>query len=62
MKWNLCLGPLNEWNHRAAHAMLRIGCGVLQEKHADAIDRMYEVAGLKLKTATEAERASHYVR
>ena len=32
--------------------------GALQEKHADAIDRMYEVAGLNLKTATEAEKAS----
>jgi hypothetical protein len=32
--------------------------GALQEKHADAIHRMYEVAGLNLKTATEAEKAS----
>jgi hypothetical protein len=32
--------------------------GALQEKHAHAIDRMYEVAGLNLKTATEAEKAS----
>jgi hypothetical protein len=31
--------------------------GSLQEKHADAIDRMYAVAGLNLKTATEAEKA-----
>jgi hypothetical protein len=29
--------------------------GSLQEKHADAIDRMYGVAGLNLETATEAE-------
>ena len=36
--------------------------GVLQEKHADAIDRMYEVAGLNLKTATEAEKASLRLR
>ena len=36
--------------------------GSLQEKHADAIDRMYEVAGLNLKTATEAERASLRLR
>jgi hypothetical protein len=34
----------------------------LQERHADAIDRMYEVAGLKLKTATEAEKASLRLR
>jgi hypothetical protein len=34
----------------------------LQEKHADAIDRMYEVAGLNLKTATEAEKASLRLR
>ena len=32
--------------------------GALQEKHADAIDRMYEVAGLNLKTATEAEKGA----
>jgi hypothetical protein len=32
--------------------------GAMEEKHADAIHRMYEVAGLNLKTATEAERAS----
>ncbi len=31
-------------------------CG-MQEKHADAIHRMYEIAGLNLKTATEAEKA-----
>jgi hypothetical protein len=31
--------------------------GSLQEKHADAIDRMYGVAGLNLETATEAEKA-----
>jgi hypothetical protein len=36
--------------------------GALQEKHADAIDRMYEVAGLNLKTATEAEKASLRLR
>jgi hypothetical protein len=30
--------------------------GATQEKHADAIHRMYAVAGLNLKTATEAER------
>jgi hypothetical protein len=31
--------------------------GAMQERHADAIHRMYEVAGLNLKTATEAEKA-----
>jgi hypothetical protein len=36
--------------------------GTLQEKHADAIDRMYEVAGLNLKTATEAEKTSLRLR
>jgi hypothetical protein len=36
--------------------------GALQEKHADAIHRMYEVAGLNLKTATEAEKASLRLR
>jgi hypothetical protein len=34
----------------------------MQEKHADAIHRMYEVAGLNLKTATEAEKASLRLR
>jgi hypothetical protein len=37
--------------------MQRDDGGALQEKHATAIDRMYEVAGLNLKTATEAEKA-----
>jgi hypothetical protein len=37
------------------------GCA-LQEKHADAIDRMYEAAGLNLKTATEAEKVSLRLR
>jgi hypothetical protein len=36
--------------------------GGMQEKHADAIHRMYEVAGLNLKTATEAEKASLRLR
>jgi hypothetical protein len=34
----------------------------LEEKHASAIDRMYQVAGLNLKTATEAEKASLRLR
>jgi hypothetical protein len=37
-------------------------CGVMMAAHcnkrADAIDRMYEMAGLELKTDTEAEKAS----
>jgi hypothetical protein len=36
--------------------------GALQERHADAIHRMYEVAGLNLKTATEAEKAALRLR
>jgi hypothetical protein len=42
--------------------MNRDNGGALQEKHADAIDRMYEVAGLNLKTATQAEKASLRLR
>jgi hypothetical protein len=42
--------------------MQRDDGGALQEKHADAIDRMYEVAGLDLKTATEAQKASLRLR
>jgi hypothetical protein len=36
--------------------------GALQEKHAHAIGRMYQVAGLNLKTATEADKASLRLR
>ena len=36
--------------------------GALQEKHADAIHRMYEAAGVNLTTATEAEKASLRLR
>ena len=36
--------------------------GAMQEKHADAIRRMYEVAGLNLKIATAAEKASLRLR
>jgi hypothetical protein len=36
--------------------------GAMHEKHADAIHRMYEVAGLNLKTATDAEKASLRLR
>ena len=36
--------------------------GALQEKHADAVDRMYQAAGLNLKTATAGEKASLRIR
>jgi hypothetical protein len=42
--------------------MRRDDGGSLQEKHADAMDRMYELAGLNLKIATEAEKASLRLR
>jgi hypothetical protein len=72
----LCAFHLGKWEpdesvedayHRALNItvdqfrrMQRDDGGALQEKHADAIDRMYdyEVAGLNLKTATEAQKAS----
>jgi hypothetical protein len=44
------------------HEMRKDNDGAMQEKHADAIHRMYEVAGLNLKTATEAEKASLRLR
>ena len=74
----LCAFHLGKWEpdesaedayHRALNIsndqfqrMRRDDGGSLQEKHADAIDRMYEMAGLKLKTATEAEKASLRLR
>ena len=42
--------------------IMRKDDGALQQKHADAIHRMYDVAGLNLKTATEAEKASLRLR
>jgi hypothetical protein len=39
------------------HWMRRDDCGALQEKHADAVHRMYEAAGINLKTASEQEKA-----
>jgi hypothetical protein len=39
------------------HQMQRDDERALQEKHADAIHRMYEAAGLTLKTATAGEKA-----
>ena len=44
------------------HDMRKDDDGAMQEKHAEAIHRMYEVAGLNLKTATEAEKASLRLR
>ncbi len=44
------------------HDMREDHDGAMQEKHADAIHRMYEVAGLNLKTATEAEKTSLRLR
>jgi hypothetical protein len=49
-------------SHDQLRTMQRDNGGALQEKHADAIDRMYEVAGLNLKTATEAEKVSLRLR
>jgi hypothetical protein len=69
----LCAFHLRKWEpdesvedayHRALnitpdqfHDMRKDDDGAMQEKHANAIHRMYEVAGLNLKTATEAEKA-----
>ena len=74
----LCAFHLGKWEpdesvedayHRALditadqfHRMRRYENGALQEKHADAVHRMYELAGLNLKTATEAEKASFRLR
>jgi hypothetical protein len=44
------------------HDMRKVDDDAMQERHADAIHRMYEVAGLNLKTATEAEKASLRLR
>ena len=69
----LCAFHLGKWEpdesvedayHRALNVtddqfrrMQRDDGGAVQQRHANAIDRMYEVAGLNLKTATEAEKA-----
>jgi len=69
----LCAFHLGKWEadesvedayHRALsvsaaqfHRMQRDDYATLQEKHAAAIHRMYEAAGVNLKTATEAEKA-----
>jgi hypothetical protein len=63
-KWQLD-ESVEEAYHRALDVtaaqfrqMRRDDCSVLQEKHSDAIHRMYEAAGVNLKTATEGEKAS----
>jgi hypothetical protein len=74
----LCAFHLGKWEpdesvedayHRALnitpdqfHDIRRDDAGPMQEKHANAIDRMYEVAGLNPKTTTEAEKASLRLR
>jgi hypothetical protein len=74
----LCAFHLGKWEadesvedayHRALgitaaqfHRMPREDHGALQRKHADAIHRMYEAAGLDPRTATEAEKASIRLR
>jgi hypothetical protein len=74
----LCAFHLGKWEadesvedayHRALNIMAaqfrgsrKDDNGAMQEKHADAIHRMYEAAGVNLKTATEAEKASLRMR
>src|SRR5258708_25557138 len=74
----LCAFHLGKWEadesvvdayHRALditaaqfHRMQREYYGALQEKHADAIFKMYEAAGVDLMTATEIEKASLSMR
>ena len=74
----LCAFHLGKWEadesvedayHRALditaaqfHRMRRDDHGALQERHSDAIHRMYEAAGVNLKTATEGEKASLRMR
>lgn len=74
----LCAFHLGKWEadesvedayHRALditaaqfHYMRRQDYAALQERHADAIHRMYEAAGVNLKTATESEKAALRMR
>ena len=74
----LCAFHLGKWEddesvedayHRALditaaqfHRMRKDDCGALREKHAEAIDRMYEVAGVDPRTATESEKAALRMR
>lgn len=70
----LCAFHLGKWEtdesvedayHRALditaaqfHRMRRDDCGALQEKHAEAIHRLYEAAGVDPRTATESEKTT----
>jgi hypothetical protein len=74
----LCAFHLGRWEpdesvvdayHRALdittaqfHRMQGDDYGALQERHADAIHRMYEAAGVNPMTATEGEKASLRMR
>ncbi len=74
----LCAFHLGKWEadesvedayHRALdvtaaqfHRMRTDDSSALQEKHADAIHRMYEAAGVNPNTATEGEKASLRMR
>jgi hypothetical protein len=74
----LCAFHLGKWEadesvedayHRALeitaaqfHRMRSDDGGALREKHAEAIDRMYEVAGVDPRTATESEKAALRMR
>lgn len=74
----LCAFHLGKWEddesvedayHRALdvtaaqfHRMRSEDYGALQERHADAIDRMYEAAGMNLKTASDSEKAALRMR
>jgi len=70
----LCAFHLGKWEvdesvedayHRALdiaadqfHRMLRDDYGALQQKHEEAVYRMYQAAGVDLMTATEGEKDS----
>jgi hypothetical protein len=74
----LCAFHLGKWEadesvedayHRALditatqfHRMRRDDSRALQEKHADAIHRLYEAGGVNLRTASEGEKASLRMR
>ena len=44
------------------HHVWRDDNGALQQKHADAIHRLYEAAGVNLETASEGAKASLRMR
>jgi hypothetical protein len=74
----LCAFHLGRWEadesvedayHRALditaaqfHLMRSDDSGALQKRHADAIHRLYEAAGVNPKTASEGEKASLRLR